>query len=42
MKSQAEGSETRASVSGALIVEEMEGQLKDGIRRPAAVLGARW
>lgn len=38
----AETSEIRAGVSGAAIVEEKETVLKDGIRRPVAVLGARW
>ncbi len=37
-----EKSELRASVSGALIVEERETLFKDGILRLAAVLGARW
>ncbi|MEM3086292.1 MAG: hypothetical protein QXO51_02780 [Halobacteria archaeon] len=34
--------EVRACVSGAVIVEEKETRFKDGIRRLAAVLGARW
>lgn len=37
-----EAPELRASVSGALIFAEKESELKDGIRRPAAVQGARW
>jgi hypothetical protein len=38
----AEKTEIKAGVSGAVIVEEKETRFKDGIRRLAAVLGARW